>query len=119
MAETGKTLAFVESATETMVVIKVENAGNGVKLLQVMNELKEEGVLSFKMQNGMVVEINGTANDADYNPCWMLYTSDAERANTAWGTCEYQGNTIGSALVGAELLPVVDGGIYVWAYQEF
>ena len=49
----------------------------------------------------------------------MLYTSDAELSNTAWGEVEYNGAKLGGAIVGAGELPVAEGQIYVWSYQGF
>ena len=100
-----------------MVAIKVEKAEDNAMLIEVMEYLQEENALAFEVSGGMVTSINQKANGA--NEFWMLYTSDTEMANTAWGTYEYEGQTLGSAIVGAEALPVVDGGIYIWAYQGF
>ena len=93
----------------------------GTTLLDVMEDLKEEGALDFEAVNGMVTSINGTANSATYNPCWMLYTSDDDPAisNSAWGTFEYKGQTLASAALGADSLPVKSGEIYVWVYVTF
>ena len=49
----------------------------------------------------------------------MLYTSDSENANEAWGIVEYEGKNYGSATLGAESLPVKSGAIYIWWYQSF
>ena len=53
-----------------------------------------------------------------YQP-WNKLKVSEEMANTAWGTYEYNGETLGSAIVGAEALPVVDGEVYIWVYQSF
>ena len=101
-----------------LVIVADENAA-GKTLLEVMSEMEENGEFSYKVKDGMIVEINGTENDLDYNPCWMLYTSDQENSNTAWGEYEYNGETLGSASVGADSLIVKSGEAYVWVYQEF
>ncbi len=103
---------------EPLVIVADESAA-GKTLLQVMSEKEEDGEFSYKIKDGMIVEINGTENDLDYNPCWMLYTSDQENSNTAWGEYEYNGETLGSASVGADSLIVKSGEAYVWVYQEF
>jgi hypothetical protein len=100
-------------------VIVADESAAGKTLLQVMSEKEEDGEFSYKIKDGMIVEINGTENDLDYNPCWMLYTSDQENSNTAWGEYEYNGETLGSASVGADSLIVKSGEVYVWVYQEF
>ena len=111
--------AGVEYATETMVAIRVVKVDGEPTLLTIMEELSADGALAFKESGGMVTSINGKDNPADWSACWMLYTSDAELANTAWGEVEYKGEKLGSAIVGAGELPVVEGEIYVWSYQIF
>ena len=93
----------------------------GTTLLDVMEDRKEEGTLAFEVVNGMVTSINGTENSPTYNPCWMLYTSDDDPAvsNSAWGTYEYEGQTLASAALGADALIVKTGEIYVWVYVTF
>ena len=112
-------IASVERKEDTMVAIKVEKAGEDVLFMDVMEYLQEENELAFEVSGGMVISINGKANAADWSASWMLYTSDEEMANTAWGTYEYNGETLGSAIVGAEALPVADGESYMWVYQSF
>ena len=103
---------------EPVVIIADANA-DGKTLMSVMEEMEDAGELSYKVKDGMIVEINGTENDIDYDPCWMLYTSDAENSSTAWGEYEYEGQILGSANYGADNLIVKSGEIYVWVYQEF
>ena len=97
----------------------VEKAEDNAMLIEVMEYLQEENALVFEVSGGMVTSINGKANAADWSASWMLYTSDTEMSNTAWGTYEYEGRTLGSAIVGAEALPVADGEVYIWSYQGF
>jgi hypothetical protein len=49
----------------------------------------------------------------------MLYTSDSDNSNVAWGEIEYDSNVYGSAILGAEMLTVKDGCLYIWVYQSF
>ena len=112
-------IASVERTEGTMVAIKVEKAEDNAMLIEVMEYLQEENALAFEVSGGMVTSINGKANAADWSASWMLYTSDEEMSNTAWGTYEYEGQTLGSAIVGAEALPVADGEVYIWSYQGF
>ena len=111
--------ASVVESTGTMVVLKVEKAEEDTTLIEVMELLKAENKLDYKITAGMASEINGVANPADFSSCWMLFTSDAELSNTAWGTVEYGGATHGSAIVGAEALTVIAGAYYIWSYQSF
>ncbi len=88
-----------------------------VTLLQIMEEMQSEQAFTYKIGNGMVTEICGRANtNSSY---WMLYTSDEEFSNSAWGTMEYAGQTLGSAIVGAGSLLVDGEKAYVWSYQTF
>ncbi len=86
-------------------------------LLDVMEALQAKGELTFDVENGMVVEINGTRNST--KQYWMLYTSDEDNASTEWGSYEYEGETLGSAIRGAGELEVKTGEVYVWVYTEF
>ncbi len=115
----GETQATIVENTETLVAIRIEETDGEADLLAAMKLLKEQGALTFESSSGMVTSINGKANAADYSGCWMLYTSDTEMSNAAWGTIEYDGKTLGSALLGADGLRVVKGEYYVWAYQTF
>ncbi|MBE5747384.1 MAG: DUF4430 domain-containing protein [Clostridiales bacterium] len=115
----GVATATILSKTDTQVVIQVNQTDGNAVLLNVMEDLQKKGELTFVVESGMVTSINGVANDADFDPCWMIYTSDSEMASTAWGSVEYNGQTFGSAVVGAEALTVIQGGIYIWVYQGF
>ncbi|MGN1372835.1 MAG: DUF4430 domain-containing protein [Candidatus Coproplasma sp.] len=99
------------------VAITVSQAYDGETLLQYMEDMQKDGELSFTVSDGMVTGINGTSQTT--NTYWMLYTSDTENANTAWGTYEYDGQTLGSAIYGAESLTVKNGCVYVWVFTTF
>ena len=111
--------AEVEKTAEDMVAIRVLEADGEETLLSVMEDLQEEGLVNFTIQNGMVTGINGKDNPMDFSHCWMLYTSDGEMSNAAWGEIEYNGEKLGSAVLGADALPVLEGQVYVWYYQAF
>ena len=109
--------------SETCIVIKttkeVVDGNTDMLLIDYMNRLISEGKLTCKIVNGMVTSINGIDNPADYSSCWMLYTSDAENANAAWGTVEYNGAVYGSAISGAETLKIKPDQLYIWVYKSF
>jgi hypothetical protein len=88
-------------------------------LMDYMTKLKEKGDLEFAISDGMITSINGTENPADYSSCWMLYTSDADNANSAWGIVEYEGTEYGSAISGAETLKLKPDQLYIWVFQSF
>ena len=99
------------------VVIEVSAEQDGKTLLSVMEELQAAGELTFTVSDGMVVELNGTKQTpSNY---WILYTSDKENANEQWGTFEYEGEVLGSAVLGAESLAVKEGCLYIWAFENF
>lgn len=115
----GDATCAVAEETETRVVITVSKASGGATVLDCMEILQKQGEISYEISGGMVTEINGKANAADFSACWMLYTSDAEMSNAEWGTVEYGGETLGSAIVGAEALTVTNGEVYIWEYVIF
>ena len=88
-------------------------------LMDYMTKLKDKGELEFAISDGMITSINGIENPADFSSCWMLYTSDAENANAAWGTVEYEGKEYGSAISGAETLKIKQDQWYIWVFKSF
>lgn len=99
------------------VAITVSGSTEGETLFEYMSDLKDKGELSFSFDDGMITQLNGVSNTT--NSYWMLYTDDDENSNTAWGTYEYEGKTLGSSALGADSLVVVDGCVYVWVYETF
>ena len=88
-------------------------------LIDYMNELAQSGELACTIKDGMITSINGIENPADYSSCWMLYTSDAENANSAWGTVEYEGVEYASAISGAGTLKLKADQVYIWVFKSF
>ena len=109
--------------SDTYIVVKTTQdaigGNNDMLLIDYMGKLKEKGQLEFEISNGMITSINGIANPVDYSSCWMLYTSDEENANSAWGVVEYQGKQYGSAVSGAETLKIKPDQLYIWVYKSF
>ena len=109
--------------SDTYIVIKTTQEAIGKEtdmlLIDYMTKLKEKGELEFSISNGMITSINGIDNPADYSSCWMLYTSDEEFSNAAWGVAEYQGKQYGSAVSGAETLKIKPDQLYIWVYKSF
>lgn len=109
--------------TQDHVIIKItQEALNGeadMTLMDYMETLKDGGELEFSVSDGMITSINGIENPADYSSCWMLYTSDEDNANKAWGTVEYEGKEYGSAISGAETLKIKADQLYIWVYKTF
>ena len=114
---TATAKAEIVSKTETSVVIKINETEDSLTLLDAMNFLKDEGGLSFEINEGMITSIEGKGNAADWSKCWMLYTSDSEMSNPEWGTITIDGKEYGSAIVGVDALEVVVGEVYIWSFD--
>lgn len=116
---TGALSCEVVLEESTRVVISVSDKDGSFTVLDCMELLQEKGEISYKISSGMITEINGKENATDFSSCWMLYTSDTEMSNADWGTIDCDGKTLASAIVGADTLTVISGGVYVWEYQTF
>ncbi|MBQ7368315.1 MAG: hypothetical protein IJW60_01235 [Clostridia bacterium] len=115
----GKAAAEVVETTDTVVVIRVNETDGAATLYDVMEDLQEANELQFELAGTMLKSLNGTANPADFSYCWMLYTSDSEMGNNEWGTYDYNGTILPSAILGGDALIVSAGETYVWVYQKF
>lgn len=109
--------------SDTYIVIKTTEKSLAGKedmlLIDYMNQLVQEGELTCTIKDGMITSINGIENPADFSSCWMLYTSDEENANAAWGVVEYNGVQYGSAISGAETLKIKPDQLYIWVFKSF
>lgn len=118
-----KSEKLVIKDSDTYIVVKTTtqamDGAADMTLMDYMTKLKENGDLEFTISDGMITSINGIDNPADYSSCWMLYTSDDENANKAWGTVEYDGEEYGSAVSGAETLKIKPDQLYIWVYKSF
>ena len=104
--------------TETEIAIVVESVEGDAKLMDAMKALREEGKLTFVADGqGMIQSINGKENAADWSQYWALYISDAELSEMSYGI-EWNGQQLGFSNFGADALPVVEGGVYVWVYYQ-
>ena len=110
-----KVKANVTESTENLLVLTVQETDGQATLLNAMEALQTQGKISFEISSGMIVKIGEVSNTA--SSYWMLYTSDEEMANTAWGIYEYEGKALGSAILGADALPVKEDAIYIWVYE--
>ena len=91
-------------------VIKAEDA----TLLEVMNKLQEDGLMTFDASAGFVASINGVEGSNEDHTFWALYTTDEDNSYASWGTTEFEGITDASAAFGAEALHVKDNTYYLW-----
>ena len=83
-----------------------------------MDVLVGEGELDYTSSNGMIVSVNGTANDDSTWTYWMIYSNDADYTTSAY-YIEYEGTRYDQTLLGFSTLPVQDGCTYVLAYHGF
>ena len=118
-ASEASMLVELTRESEHMLVIHVKEPSSGATVLDAMERLKESELLEYETAGTMIVSIDGVANAADYSACWMLYTSDEECANEEWGAVEYDSQTYGSAVLGADALQLTDGELYIWVYETF
>lgn len=115
----------LEKVTETLIVMKVNEAEDGATALSALTKLKEEGKITFEVQESTygayITSINGKAEQASGNSgySWMLYTSDEEYSSTEFGSVEYNGKTYGSSSLGASSLVVKSGEYYIWSYDAW
>ena len=100
-----------------LITAETKNVGENATLIEYMEYLKENGKLDYEIADGMILSIDGKKGSS--NQYWMLYTSDEENANSAWGNCEYEGTVYASASYGAEELLIKDGCVYIWYLQTF
>ena len=118
-----KSEPLVIKESDTCIVLKVTEEAMGgnadLLLIDYMDQLVKSGKMTCTIQDGMVTSINGIDNPADFSSCWMLYTSDEENANAAWGTVDFEGKQYGSAISGAEVLKVKPGQLYIWVFKSF
>lgn len=117
--EEGSATGKIVKATDTLVVIQVEETDGAATLFDVMETLQKDGELTYTLSGTMLQSLNGKENPADYSSCWMLYTSDSVMGNAEWGAYDYEGTTCLSAIVGGDALRVIEGAYYVWVYKTF
>ncbi|MBO5412615.1 MAG: hypothetical protein J6A38_06015 [Clostridia bacterium] len=105
--------ACKEKDPEPVVITVGESVGADTTLLEYMDSTG----IDYEIDNGMISELSGVKNST--KSYWMLYTTDVNNANATWGTYEYDGETLGSAMWGADVLIVAQGETYIWVYQTF
>ncbi len=117
----GETKATLVEETENIVAIRVDEVEKDTTsyVYNAMTYLEEKGELSFVIDEGMVISINGKENDG-WNAGWILYASDiAEGYVYTDYPYEYNGQALYSCAFGAERMPVKAGCLYVWVYTVF
>ena len=104
--------------SDTYVVINVpDDVADNTTLEDYMKTLSSK--ISFTVENGMVTTINEVSSIPNGNGYWMLYTTDEENSNKAWGEIDYNGTNYASSTLGVETLKVKKGESYIWLYEQF
>lgn len=106
----------------TVVIVPSEEvlALDGATLADYLAAMKERGLISYTMENGMLTEVNGKKNRSTGTSsaeCWMIYTSDPDYSNAAFGTLTYDGVVYPSASLGAESIVLSKSFVYLLAYH--
>jgi hypothetical protein len=96
-----------------------EDVESGTSLYTYMLNLKNNGRFNFTEDNGMLTALNGISNKSDWSEAWMLYTTDEDNSNSAWGYVNYNEVTYASAMYGMKELLIKQGESYLWYYQSF
>ena len=127
--KSGKTTAKLESISETQVIMFIEQTDGNANALDALKSLRDQDLISFDYVTGQygsyITSINGKAEmvtestaNSSKGFSWMLYTSDMEMA--------YESDTImvgervcGASSMGASMLTVKEGEVYVWVYKEY
>ena len=110
--------ATIVYSSETMVVIKVDEVSGNATLIHAFDSVKGDN-FNYEISGGMITSVNGVQNTADWSYCWMIYTNDADFSNSAWGFITHNGEEFGSAILGAESLPVTANCLYILNYTYF
>lgn len=109
--------------TEDVVAITVSSkvmSLEGKNLVDYLNKLQSDDKISYEASDGYINTVNGkTADYAKDKTSWMIYTSDEEMGNAAWGTYEFEGKTYYSAVVGINDYPLVEGTVILFAFCRF
>ncbi len=109
--------------TEDVVAVTVSDkvmSLDGKNLVDYLDELVKKGDFSYSASNGMVTTVNGkTADYAADKTSWMIYTSDEDLGNAAWGTYEFEGKTYYSATLGIGDYPLSEGTVILFVFCQF
>ncbi len=115
-----KSTPRVIKESDTYFIINVtDKVEEGTTLYDYMLTLRDDEQIAFTDANGMITSINGIENAVDWSACWMLYTTDADNCNVAYGQVKYNDKVYGSSNWGAESLLIKKGESYIWLYQSF
>ena len=114
----GTVKATLVSVSEDTIVIKVTEVSGNATLIQALNSVKGDN-FNYEISGGMITSVNGVQNKADWSYCWMIYTNDTDFSNNTWGSVNYNDIICGSAILGAEDLPLTANCYYVIDYTYF
>ena len=122
--KSGDLKAHVTMQTGALLVIEIDETDGEATLYDAMVYLREQGEIEFESTSSeygeMLQSINGVANGAAYNPCWMTYTSDTDETYSSDAqTYVLAGETYRTCNFGMSFLTVKAGETYIWVLQSF
>ena len=101
--------------------IKTFTVESNGTLEDTLNELAADKKLTFSGDSSiaglMITKIDNITLSG--NQFFALYTNDTDNSDTAWGTYQVFGKTLGSALVGVSSLNIKDDCLYVICISSF
>ena len=110
--------ATLITSNENIVVIKIEEIKGEPTLKNALDSVDKSKFFYSVSADGMITNVNGTENAADWSYYWVIYTSDADYSTTNYGTMNYLGHELGSANLGCNSLPVAVGEYYALSYVK-
>ena len=127
--KSGATKAKLESMSETQIVMSIEETDGKANAFAALKSLRDQDLLSFDYSTSQygsyITSINGKAEvvtestpNSSKGYSWMLYTSDMENAYES-DTITIDDRVCGSSAMGASMLTVKEGKLYVWVYKEY
>lgn len=125
--ERGNVSANVVDATETLVVIKIDEVDGDVSVLDVLKVLEKKNALTFDSKEGAfgayIVSVNGKTEISGLTEgySWMVYTSDRTDgvANTEGEPLVVDGINYYSTLVGVSSISVKEGEYYLLSFESW
>lgn len=111
--------ALLESG-ETIVLIEAKKTGGSLE--DALKYFKDAGDIDYSATDGdyglMLNSLNGYTPNAASNEFIAIYTTlgtyeGVEYSSTEFGTYEYDGKVLGSAMYGVSGLPMIEGNLYV------
>ena len=121
----GASAAVLESSDGLLVI---EAEADGGSLQDALNALSESGEISIEGTDGeyglYITSVNGRSADSAANEYWAIYTTLGELDGVSYssgeyGSFDYDGKTLSSALYGAGGLIMAKGELYALKLETY